>query len=334
MNDSVALQETNEGWAFINEWQLEDFVWNNLQEIFGFNPLARQHSIKGEICDILAISNNDQLVIIELKNVEDRYVINQLTRYYDNLIEEKPFQDKINYDLEILLFAICPTFHRHNLIDQRHSRLRFSLFLFSIIKENDEFHFRLAQPDENSDRKDIKINYSETKWNNQANENIPEPPQLLLKWINTLTQKELENINKIRNKILGFDQRIEEIVIERSIVYASRYGKDKLRYCVEFRFDQRAKKILLFCWLLLPNRKNKTIIRMQIDTSYEYAAFWRVIPLATGAISQKSLKEKHIHRFFSSEGNLYLSVIEDNGVPGHMDLIDQVLQIWLERVSR
>ena len=147
-----ALQKTNEGWAFISEWQLEEFVWNNLQEIFGFHPLERQHYIKGEICDILAISNNDQLVIIELKNVEDRYVINQLTRYYDNLIEEKPFQEKLNYNKEILLFAICPIFHRHNLIDQKHSQLKFDLFRFSIVNKNEEFYFHLSQVDEKPKR--------------------------------------------------------------------------------------------------------------------------------------------------------------------------------------
>ena len=40
MNDRVALQKTNRGWDFINEWQLEDFVWNNMQEIFNFRPNA------------------------------------------------------------------------------------------------------------------------------------------------------------------------------------------------------------------------------------------------------------------------------------------------------
>ena len=125
--------------------ELETFVWNNLEEIFELKPLTRQLSIRGEICDILAIGKNNQLVIIELKNTEDRYVINQLTRYYDNLLEEQPLKNNINYNEEIRLFAICPTFHRHNLIDVKHSRLKFNLFTFSIKAENQEFYFNLSQ---------------------------------------------------------------------------------------------------------------------------------------------------------------------------------------------
>jgi RecB family endonuclease NucS len=340
MNDRVALQKTNEGWAFINEWQLEDFVWNNLQEIFGFHPLARQHSIRGEICDILAISNDNQLVIIELKNVEDRYVTNQLTRYYDNLIEEKPFQDKINYDLGILLFAICPTFHRHNLIDQRHSRLRFSLFLFSVINENDEFYFHLSQPDESSTTKATKINFTEVKRNNQINENIPEYPPLLQKWTSGLTLKEFTCIGQIRDKILGFDQRIEELV----------FGKSKFRYCAEFRFDQRAKKILFFLWLPIPKRKSKTLIRMQVDTLYEYAAYWRYIPLKEGQLSCKKMDSVTIrpHNYYFIESNSFLNgpsasfyrimtvsnllnMIEPDNTG---NIINEALQAWLARVSR
>ena len=350
MNDRVALQKTNKGWDFINEWQLEDFVWNNMQEIFELDPLARQFSIKGEICDILAIRKNGQLVIIELKNVEDRYVINQLTRYYDNLLEEKPFQDKVDYHQEILLFAICPSFHRHNFIDQKHSQLKFSLFCFSIFDKSDEFYFSLSQINEDSEIKTIKINYTEPKYQNQTNENIPEPPKILLTWLNGLTPKELENIRAIRYKILSFDKRIEEIVISRSIIYASSYGKNKMRNCAEFRFDQRAKKILFFLWLAIPNRKNKTIVRMQIDTLYEYSAYWRKIPLKDGTLSQKKLDNMILgHSYYSFEDNIYT-----NGIFGHSmlkymtvsssieslsadytgNIINEALQTWLERFSR
>jgi RecB family endonuclease NucS len=43
------------------------------------------------VCDILAIDAQHQLHILELKNSEDRYLIQQLTRYYANLQEVKPF---------------------------------------------------------------------------------------------------------------------------------------------------------------------------------------------------------------------------------------------------
>jgi hypothetical protein len=50
-------------------------------------------------------------------------VINQLTRYYDALIQEKPFKNKVDYQQDILLYAICPIFHQHNLIDVKHTAL-------------------------------------------------------------------------------------------------------------------------------------------------------------------------------------------------------------------
>ncbi|MEH2025782.1 hypothetical protein [Nostoc sp.] len=76
IKNNVALRKTDQGWKFIDESELETFVWDNLEEIFELKPLTRQLSIKGEICDILAIGENNQLTIIELKNTEDRYVIN------------------------------------------------------------------------------------------------------------------------------------------------------------------------------------------------------------------------------------------------------------------
>ncbi|MGJ5634007.1 endonuclease NucS domain-containing protein [Nostoc sp. CALU 1950] len=141
MQKNVALRKTEQGWKFIDESELENFVWDNLEEIFELKPLTRQLSIKGEICDILATGENNQLAIIELKNTEDRYVINQLTRYYDNLLEEQPSKTNINYDKEIRLLAICPSFHRHNLIDEKHSRLNLVYLLFSLFMKTMNFIF-------------------------------------------------------------------------------------------------------------------------------------------------------------------------------------------------
>jgi len=89
MLSGAALRKTGSGWEFASELALEDFVWENLDKLFKLIPLKRQHPEKGEYCDILAIDNNKQLTIIELKNAEDRYLVQQLTRYYDNLVDEK-----------------------------------------------------------------------------------------------------------------------------------------------------------------------------------------------------------------------------------------------------
>ncbi|KJH69513.1 hypothetical protein [Aliterella atlantica] len=56
----------NAAFNFNSEASLEDFVWQNLQELLSLSPLNRQHYIKGQVCDILATALNKQLVVIEL----------------------------------------------------------------------------------------------------------------------------------------------------------------------------------------------------------------------------------------------------------------------------
>lgn len=92
MLSNATLKKTGQEWRFTNEAALEDFIWDNLKPLFNLTPLKRQFFVRGEVCDILAVDDNRQLVVLELKNTEDRYVVQQLTRYYDNLLEVKPFQ--------------------------------------------------------------------------------------------------------------------------------------------------------------------------------------------------------------------------------------------------
>lgn len=56
----------NTAFNFNSEASLEDFVWQNLQELLSLTPIARQHYIEGQVCDILATDLNKQLVVIEL----------------------------------------------------------------------------------------------------------------------------------------------------------------------------------------------------------------------------------------------------------------------------
>jgi len=67
----VALRQTATGWAFISEAALEHFLWQNLAAL-GLTPLRQQYRLKEEICDLLAVDQQRGLVLLELKNVEDR----------------------------------------------------------------------------------------------------------------------------------------------------------------------------------------------------------------------------------------------------------------------
>ncbi|MFB2977478.1 hypothetical protein [Microseira sp. BLCC-F43] len=65
MLNFVNIRKTASGWEFDSEEDLEDFVWPNLAPLFGLTPLKRQHIVKGQFCDILALGENNELVVLE-----------------------------------------------------------------------------------------------------------------------------------------------------------------------------------------------------------------------------------------------------------------------------
>lgn len=141
------LKKVGQGWQFASENNLEDFVWGQLNSLFELTPLKRQYTAYGDICDILAVDKNSRLVIIELKNVEDRYIVQQLTRYYHSLLEEKPFEQQVNYQLPVRLIAVAPSFHRHNWIDQKYHKLSFEFISFTIRQQQNEVYLHLTDLD-------------------------------------------------------------------------------------------------------------------------------------------------------------------------------------------
>lgn len=138
------LKKVRDGWQFASESNLEDFVWSQLDRLFELSPLKRQYIAFGDICDILALDKDSRLVIIELKNVEDRYIVQQLTRYYHSLLEEKPFQQQINYQLPVRLIAVAPSFHRHSWIDRKYHKLNFEFMSFITMQQESEVYLHLT----------------------------------------------------------------------------------------------------------------------------------------------------------------------------------------------
>ena len=95
---------------FETERHLEWFFWYTVLPKIGLKPLKSQYICREGICDILAKGNENQLIIIELKNVEDSHVIDQITAYFDALVEEEPFGEQIDYNKPIELYTVCPTY--------------------------------------------------------------------------------------------------------------------------------------------------------------------------------------------------------------------------------
>jgi RecB family endonuclease NucS len=244
----AALRKTSLGWEFTSEAALEDFVWDNLPQLLELTPLKRQHPELGEYCDILAVDHTKKLTIIELKNTEDRYVVQQLTRYYDNLINAKTFSAQIDYEKPVRLIAIAPSFHRHNLIDRKYTKLIVDFLQVTVIQVNDNFHLQLQDIDTRQVWA-IPIPYQELNLST-ISQDIPQPPQQLLDWLGSCTGDEQQAIIKLREKILSFDARIKEEIEGKNTI---RYGRSKTKPVAEICFYKKTNKPVVFLWMPTPS---------------------------------------------------------------------------------
>jgi len=316
MLSGAALRKTGQGWEFASEAALEDFIWTNLKLLFYLTPLKRQYFVRGEVCDILAVDENRQLVVLELKNTEDRYIVQQLTRYYDALLEVKPFDAEVDYGKPIRLVAIAPTFHRHNEIDRKHHKLIFVFFKVIILKESDRFYLHLQNLDTEHVFK-TKIFYREIDFS-IFNENLPKPSQILLNWLGSYNSDEQEKILKVREQILSFDKRIQEVTETKSI----KYGRGKTKPCAEFYFERKSKKIVLFLWLPIPGRKRQAVGRMQVGITDDCEGCWALGHQPNG-IGKMEYGEMH----------LYFLMEENERVSGYLDeIVDEALETWIRRL--
>lgn len=242
----TALIKTEEGWKFDSEADLEDFVWDNLNSLLSLTPLKRQFYVKSEVCDILALGQNRQLVVLELKNTEDRYIVQQLTRYYESLLEEKPFKTEVDYEQPIRLVAITPSFHWHSFIDLKYHNLDFQLILFEILQKGNKVYLNLKNTDE-VEISESRILYPEN-YIIESSENVSQPikiprtPKALQRMIETQSIDKQSIILKIREKILRFDERMVEKTTDVTITYGKQKTKDQLykslnTLCAAFRYS-------------------------------------------------------------------------------------------------
>lgn len=256
MVNFVNLRKTGQKWEFESEAALEDFVWANLKKLLKLTPLKRQYRVNGQICDIIAADKNKRLVVLELKNGEDRYIVQQLTRYYDALLEEKPFKEDIDYEQPVQLIAITPNFHRDNLTDRKYNSLPIDFFQSGVLADGDNFCLQLKNIDSGKVSQ-IKIPYQQS----DSIENITAPPRALLNRLAKYPDKQQLKVLNIRKKILSFDKRMQEITNAVSISY----GKGK-KLCAELRFDSKLSQPVLFLWLpLLSQRQSIGRIRIWTD---------------------------------------------------------------------
>jgi RecB family endonuclease NucS len=286
--DLVNLKPTGTGWEFVAEADLEDFVWANLKQFLGLTSLKRQYFVNGQYCDILALGKNQQLVVLELKNVEDRYIVQQLTRYYHALQEEKPFADKVDYQKPIELIAITPNFHRDNFTDRIYNHLSIRFFEFSVLADGISYFLELKDLDNQKFFK-IEIPYH----NKNSNEDIPPPPRGLINRLANCSPEDKEGILNIRKKILSFDKRMQEISSPASLKYGNGNSKNS-KFCAEIYFDSKGFPFL-FLWLGLKNNTSERIGRGRIWTDWQEQALLEGY-VSSGIGSKLTLYKKTIAR--------------------------------------
>lgn len=284
--DFVNLRKTGNSWQFATEADLEDFVWANLKELFGLIPLKRQYYVKGQICDILALRENKQLVVLELKNGEDRYIVQQLTRYYDALQEVKPLQDEIDYQQPISLIAIKPNFHRDNFTDKKYHNLSIDFFELAVLADEFNYYLQIKNLDVDNEKvSKIEIPYRD----GERNEDIPPPSRGLMNRLAKCSSEQQEGILKIRQKVLSFDKRMEEISSAVSFRYGNGNSKTS-KFCAEFYFDSKGIPII-FLWLGLKNNSSDRISRARIWTDWQGNALLEgYVPSGIGAKMNSSKK--------------------------------------------
>ncbi|MDB9475435.1 hypothetical protein, partial [Dolichospermum circinale] len=132
---------------FASEIELENYIEENFTLIFpDLDLVKRQFSIKMQRTDLLCCTKLDQQpVIVELKNEEDRGLVPQLIRYRKILLIEKPFAEQINYSLPVKLIAVAPKFHEDNYTDKEASRFEDDICFmqFSLNHHNSAGEFQL-----------------------------------------------------------------------------------------------------------------------------------------------------------------------------------------------
>ena len=339
------LRKTEQGWEFENEAALENFVWTILEHLLKLTPLKQQYSVKGERCDILAVDENQRLVVLELKNLEDRYIVQQLTRYCDNLQEEKPVELEVDYALPIRLVAIAPKFHRHNFIDKKHHKLDFDFLLFEILQEGKKLYFNLKNIDSGQDAKVI-LPYPEEYLIDPYENSLPvlPLPKTLLKFLEKHSNDK-QNVLNIREKILRFDKHIQEKITTTSLTYGVEKTRGKLhttKVCAEFYSYRGEFPLHFFLWLPYPKRRREGAFYKGFSQGI---AMWRVFTSDWKSVSNLSLflgKTSSVPPTARCSGNydikVYLNMYKDltgkDVKSESLDaLVDIALEEWLERFN-
>ncbi|WP_024545287.1 hypothetical protein [Picosynechococcus sp. NKBG15041c] len=161
----------------------------------------------------------------------DRYVIQQTTRYYHALLQEKPFADQVDYTKPVGIIILSPGFHKDNYIDCLYHKLFFELIEFSIVNKA-SLEFKTQHLNGSKKFKNRAIPVAEV----QENKFTIEPPsRALMNSLSKLQNYDIDLIIETRKRILSFNPSIKELKFSPSTFL---FGKSKNNSCIDFTFSQ------------------------------------------------------------------------------------------------
>ncbi|PSF31750.1 hypothetical protein C7H19_22255 [Aphanothece hegewaldii CCALA 016] len=142
-----------------------------------------------------------------------------------------------------------------------------------------------------------------------------------------LTEVERGKVLAIRQQILQFDSRLEEIVRTNSFLY----GKGKSKPCAEIYFNTH-QFCYIFLWLPLPNRHTNSFARMRVGTD-DYVTVRSLAHIPQGKHHASSsynweLYKRQLNVFDKKKDYQALCKV-GNAVIG---LVDFALSKWLEKI--
>lgn len=268
---------------FSRESEFEDYLWENLEVLLNLRPLKRQYYSEGNFCDILAITSRKELAILELKVTEDRYIVQQLTRYYRSLYKERPFSGDIDFNKPVKLIAILPKIHSDNLIDVIYNKLNIEFITYNLSEESENIYLSLIDH-----QSQLQISKTEVrlKEGNDDDSELPKIPGKLIKILSQSSQEEKAKILAIRSKVLRFNKKINETISGDSVIY----GCGKTKPIMEIRFDTLREKPTLFLWLPFSSsqtmgyKSRRTLLRIKIWTDWLHVFYLGYIRNGNGVM--------------------------------------------------
>ncbi len=228
------------------EKHLEDFFIHWVLPELSMSLLASQYTCSKGICDILALGPSQELIITELKNIQDSHVIEQITEYYEALTEEKPFHKLVDYSQPIRLYTVCPSYHRGIETVVKYHRLEFNVLGYEVEVSGEAGKLKLFDWLSNEPRITILMPLIATVL---SEVDIPAPPTAFLNLLKRCNQEEQDWALQTRDQIYSFFHNHQYNLRERPDGQWTRFERNKQLPVAELGWDSQREALAIHLWL-------------------------------------------------------------------------------------